>query len=104
MPKEILEKFRANFAIDEDQANSEMLSYKDKISVFQTFLTRAFQQTEKQVEAFRKYTLNYEQSHAHYKKIYTDLIAFEDMAIDAYSNGDRTKRALSHPIAQDIPT
>jgi len=25
------------------------------------------------------------------------------MAIDAYSDGDRTKRALSHPIAQDVP-
>ena len=46
LPKETLEKFRANFAIDEDQANSEMLAYKDKISVFQSFLTRAFQQLE----------------------------------------------------------
>ena len=25
------------------------------------------------------------------------------MSIDCYSDGDRTKRALSHPIAQDIP-
>jgi len=31
---EILEKYRLNFSIDEDQANSEMLLYKDKISTF----------------------------------------------------------------------
>lgn len=30
-------------------------------------------------------------------------MAFEDMSIDAYSDGDRTKRVLSHPIAQDLP-
>jgi len=30
-------------------------------------------------------------------------MAFEDMAIDSYSDGDRTKRILSHPIAQDLP-
>ena len=30
-------------------------------------------------------------------------MAFEDMAIDSYSDGERTKRVLSHPIAQDLP-
>lgn len=33
-PVDILEKFRLNFAIDEDQAQSEMLAYKDKITNF----------------------------------------------------------------------
>ena len=31
------------------------------------------------------------------------MMAFEDMAIDAYSDGDRTKRVLSHPVAQELP-
>lgn len=31
------------------------------------------------------------------------MMAFEDLAIDAYSEGDRTKRVLSHPVAQDLP-
>ena len=31
------------------------------------------------------------------------MIAFEDMAIDAYGDGDRTKRVLSHPIAAELP-
>lgn len=55
------------------------------------------------MEQFRQYSQNFDKTHGHYKKIYDDLIAFEDMAIDAYSDGDRTKRALSHPIAQDVP-
>ena len=32
------------------------------------------------------------------------MLAFEDMAIDSFSDGDRTKRVLSHPVAQELPT
>lgn len=80
-----------------------MLVYKEKNSSFQQFLTRAYVQLEKQVEQFRKFSICYDQSHAHYKKIYTNLIDFEDMAIDALSDGDRTKRIISHPVASDLP-
>ena len=45
-PVDILEKFRLNFAIDEDQAQSEMLAYKDKITNFQQYLTRAYSALE----------------------------------------------------------
>jgi len=31
------------------------------------------------------------------------MMSFEDLAVDAYSEGDRTKRVLSHPLAQDLP-
>lgn len=41
-PIEILEKYRVNFAIDEDQANSEMLMYKEKISSFAAYLNKAY--------------------------------------------------------------
>ena len=41
-PIEVLEKYRLNFSIDEDQAASEMLQYKEKISTFQQFLTRSY--------------------------------------------------------------
>ena len=47
--------------------------------------------------------MDYDLSHQHYKKIYLNMMAFEDLAIDAYSDGDRTKRILSHPVAQDLP-
>ena len=55
------------------------------------------------MEAFRKFTANFEASHQHYKKIYLNMMAFEDLAIDAYADGDRTKRVLSHPVAQELP-
>ena len=40
-PIQILEKYRLNFKIDEDQANSETARYKDKINIFQAFLRKA---------------------------------------------------------------
>lgn len=42
-------------------------------------------------------------SHAHYKKIYANLMAFEDLAIETYSDGDKEKRVLSNPNAEDLP-
>ena len=45
-PIEILEKYRLNFQINEDQPASEMLIYKEKISTFSAFLTKAFVQLE----------------------------------------------------------
>jgi|Transcript_31761 hypothetical protein len=102
-PVEILEKFRLNFSIDEEQAHQQMMVYKEKITTFEAFLNKTYQQLEKQVEQFRKFAANYDASHQHYKKIYLNLMAFEDMAIDSFSDGDRTKRVLSHPIAQELP-
>lgn len=32
-----------------------------------------------------------------------NMMSFEDLAIDSFSDGDRTKRVLSHPAAQDLP-
>lgn len=40
-PTEILEKYRLNFSIDEDQANSEIARYKEKINIFTVYLRKA---------------------------------------------------------------
>ena len=54
-PVEILEKYRLNFSIDENQSNQDMLNYKDKISTFQVFLNRAY--TALEVSADERATL-----------------------------------------------
>ena len=40
-PIQILEKYRLNFKIDEDQPAAELARYKDKINIFQAFLKKA---------------------------------------------------------------
>ena len=39
-PTEILEKYRLNFTIDEDQAQSEIARYKEKINIFTVYLRK----------------------------------------------------------------
>jgi len=45
-PVEILEKFRLNFSIDEEQAHQQMMVYKEKITTFEAFLNKTYQQLE----------------------------------------------------------
>ena len=45
-PTEILEKYRLNFSIDEDQATSEIARYKEKINVFTVYLRKSIVQLE----------------------------------------------------------
>jgi len=40
-PMEVLQKFRANFEINEDQESTELDAYKDRIMVFQLYLKKA---------------------------------------------------------------
>jgi sorting nexin-1/2 len=40
-PLQILEKYRLNFKLDEDQDTSEIARYRDKINIFNAFLTKA---------------------------------------------------------------
>lgn len=42
----ILEKYRLNFKIDEDQDQQEMTRYREKINVFGTFIRKALVQVE----------------------------------------------------------
>lgn len=45
-PTEILERYRLNFSIDEDQAHSEIARYKEKINIFSVYLKKSIVQLE----------------------------------------------------------
>lgn len=36
----VLEKYRLNFKLDEDQEDSEVLKYKERIMIFQNYLKK----------------------------------------------------------------
>jgi hypothetical protein len=39
-PMQVLEKYRLNFKLDEDQEDSEVLKYKERIMIFQNYLKK----------------------------------------------------------------
>jgi hypothetical protein len=47
-PMQVLEKYRLNFKIDEDQDANAMNTYKDRIMVFQQYLKKAISIMEMQ--------------------------------------------------------
>ena len=47
-PMQVLEKYRLNFKIDEDQDANAMNTYKDRIMVFQQYLKKAINIMEMQ--------------------------------------------------------
>lgn len=102
-PTEILEKYRLNFSIDEDQATSEIARYKEKINIFTVYLRKAIVSLEKQSEAFHKYSNAQNDSMKHYQRIYYNFLKFEDDAIEYLSENDRSKRLLTNPANPDVP-
>lgn len=103
-PIQILEKYRLNFKIDEDQAASELARYKDKINIFQAFLRKAIISLEKQKKEFKEYATAQDDSYNHYQRIYAAFIKFEETAVDYYGDGDRSQRIITHPTATDLAT
>jgi sorting nexin-1/2 len=103
-PIQILEKYRLNFKIDEDQANSETARYKDKINIFQTFLRKAIVSLEKQKKEFKEYAAAQDDSYGHYQRVYAAFIKFEETAVDYYADGDRALRIMTHPSAAELST
>jgi len=103
-PIQILEKYRLNFKIDEDQANSETARYKDKINIFSVFLRKAIVSLEKQKKEFKEYAAAQDDSYGHYQRVYAAFIKFEETAVDYYADGDRALRIMTHPAAAELST
>jgi sorting nexin-1/2 len=101
-PIQILEKYRLNFKIDEDQPAAEIARYKDKINIFQAFLKKAIVSLEKQKKEFKEYATAQDDSYNHYERIYAAFIKFEETAVDYYGDGDRNLRVMTHPSANDL--
>ena len=99
---QILEKYRLNFNIDEDQDGTPLAHFKENIIDFQLFLKRAIPVLEIQKRQMKKMMTTRELQDASYSSIMTSLFRYEDNNVDYYSDSDITKRVLSHPDANDV--
>ena len=79
------------------------MTYRQPIMDFELWCNQTYVSLEKQVKALQIDQANWDVSHKSYKQIYLSLQGFEDMCVDFYSDGDRTKRVLSNPSAEDLP-
>ena len=96
-PMQILEKYRLNFNIDEDQEGSPVAHYKENIIDFQAFLRKALPVMEIQKRQLKKMFSVRDEQDASYVQIMTSLFKYEDNNVEFYSDSEPNKRILTNP-------
>ena len=84
-PMQILERYRLNFNIDEDQEGSPLAHYKENIIDFQLFLKKAIPVLEIQKRQVKKMMQVRDLQDASYITIMNGLMRYEDNNLEYYS-------------------
>lgn len=69
-PLNILEKYRITFKISEDCDNSELTRYREKVNIFNAFVTKAVVSMARDVTSISNARSSVQQSYNHYGNIY----------------------------------
>lgn len=101
-PAAVLEKYRTNFKIDEQQDNSEVARYREKINVFNSFLCKAILGMNKDRLMLNNAAQQYSKSYDHYSSIYKQFIQFEEIAVEFFSDNKPDQRILTNPSVGDM--
>jgi hypothetical protein len=65
-PMQILEKYRLNFKLTEDVDNSELTRYREKVNIFNAFVTKAIISMNRDVNNIAAAKSAFQQSYGHY--------------------------------------
>ena len=96
-PFQVLEKYRQNFNVEEDQPPSSLQKYKENILEFQTFLKKIIPVMEIQKRQLKRMIQVREAQNASYKAIYATLTKYEEANVEYYAESDVTKKAITNP-------
>jgi hypothetical protein len=99
---QILEKYRLNFKIDEDQDTTEIAKYREKINMFILFLKKADGMMEKAKENLKEMVIHHDKLKDNYLRMYYAFMKYEDIAVDYFSDCDVNKRSMTHPGVGDV--
>lgn len=101
-PMQVLEKYRLNFNVDEDQPASALQKYKENIIEFQAFLKKVIPAMETQKKQLKRMIQIRDAQDQSYKQVVTSLLKYEDNNLEYYSDSDMTKRNLTNPSKGDF--
>ena len=94
---ELLQKFRANFELDEDQDTAALDGYKDRIMVFQQYLKKAIGIMEMQRKQMKTMESVRDRQDKSTNELLTHMMKFEEVGLEYYSDQEKEKRVLTHP-------
>ena len=101
-PMQVLEKYRLNFKLDEDQEDTEIHKYKERIMIFQNYLKKVIGIMEIQKQQLKKQSQVREKHDINQSGLMYQLMKYEDIATAYYSDQDYNKRILTHPNCEDL--
>ena len=101
-PMQVLEKYRLNFQIDEEQDPTVMNTYKERILIFQQYLKKAIAIMEAQKKQLKQMSKVRDKQDKGQTDLLFDLMKYEDVGIAYYSDQDYQKRMLTHPSAEEL--
>lgn len=96
-PIQIIEKYRQNFNINEEQDVGDLAQYKENIINFQGFLRKAVPVMEIQKKQLKKMVAVRDEQNQAYITTVQGLIKYEDNNTEYVSESDVTKRILTNP-------
>lgn len=96
-PLQVLEKFRLNFQVDEDQQPSALQKYKENIIEFQNFLRKVIPVMEIQKKQLKRMIQIRDAQDSSQKQIVNLLMKYEDNNLEYYTESDLTKRHMTNP-------
>jgi len=99
-PTQILEKYRLNFKIDEDQ-KAEQASYIEKINVFSSFLKKQIALMRNQKKQLKSLKVTRSKEMESYPKIFDQFVKFENNAMEYLADKEQGTRTFTHPNAGD---
>mmetsp|Transcript_15928 Transcript_15928/g.24608 ORF Transcript_15928/g.24608 Transcript_15928/m.24608 type:complete len:146 (+) Transcript_15928:960-1397(+) len=99
---QVLEKYRLNFKIDEDQESTEINKCKDRIMVFQQFLKKTIGIMEMQKKQLKQMVETRDKNDKAQSELMDQLMKFEDIGIAYYSDQDYNQRVLTHPSCSEL--
>lgn len=101
-PAQILDKYRLNFPKIQEESPNEMATYRERINIFQNFLTKC-QMSNAQNRDNMILSVKEHKAHAkHYSDLYNLLMSYEDSAVEYFSENKMEERCLTHPKAGDL--
>ena len=101
-PMQVLEKYRLNFQIDEEQDATSMNTYKERIILFQQKMKSAMMIMEEQKRQLKGMQTVREKQDKAQADLLQNLMKFEDVGMSYYSDQDYNKRVLTHPNADNL--
>lgn len=101
-PLQVLEKYRLNFQINEEQDEEAIKEFRARIMTFQQYLKNAIAVMEMQKKQVKLMATVRDKQDKAQADLLEGLMKYEDVGIAYYSDQDDSKRLLTHPNMSDL--